>query len=258
MLDDQGRLFGRINLIDAVVALFLVALLPLTYGAWVLFRAPTPVIESVTPVNIVPNEPNQLIQVQGRNMRPFLRAAIGSQRAIYLFDTPDQAFVKLPALPPGTYDLGIYDSQELARFPNAIKVQAKVVEMRVLVRFVTRPEVAAMVRNAERDVLPAEPAPAAARPILESFEVTEESASETLTFGSSSGAPNNWAFERAATGPARLAIIRGVVRLSALWTADGWQVDGRPLKAGGPFMLNAPSYVLQGEVLSLEVASAGK
>ena len=42
LIDEQGRLFGKVNLIDALVALVALLLIPLAYGAFLLFRAPVP------------------------------------------------------------------------------------------------------------------------------------------------------------------------------------------------------------------------
>lgn len=238
VLDEQGRFFGRINLIDALVAFFVLALLPLTYGAWVLFRAPTPVVESVTPVEIVEDQPNQEIRVQGRYLRPFLRAAIGSERATYLFDTPEQAIVKLPPLPPGTYDLGIYDTKELARFPNVIKVHAReLVELRVLARFVTRPEVMEIVKRAsEKPVAPVAPGKESS-PVLVSYEVTN--------------VPQGTSPSELREGP--VSVVRAVVRLMAVRTPTGWQFEGGQVKAGASFELKADTYVLTGVILSFDV-----
>jgi hypothetical protein len=41
VLDDRGRLFGRVNLVDALVVGFIVLLIPVAYGTWLLFR-PSP------------------------------------------------------------------------------------------------------------------------------------------------------------------------------------------------------------------------
>jgi len=107
-LDEQGRLFGRINLIDAAVALFVLALIPLGYGAWLLFRQPDPVIESVAGT-VLPDLPKQHIVVTGRNMRPYLRASINGDPATFLYETSDRGQVELPPLAPGTYYLAFFD-----------------------------------------------------------------------------------------------------------------------------------------------------
>ena len=42
LIDERGRLFGRINLIDLAVIVFVAVLIPLGYGAYLVFRAPAP------------------------------------------------------------------------------------------------------------------------------------------------------------------------------------------------------------------------
>jgi len=56
----------------------------------------------------------------------------------------------------------------------------------------------------------------------------------------------------------RISIIRALVRVNATWTADGWQAEGRALKAGEDFALTAPTYVLHGLILKVETPSEGQ
>ena len=265
-LDDEGRLFGRVNLIDAAVGLFVLALIPLGYGAWLLFRQPDPVIEAVSGT-VLPDTPNQHIVVTGRNMRPYLRASINGDPATFLYETSDRAQVELPALAPGSYYLAFFDdSKEIGkRFPNAVVVAPRppvakllieavvprelefskepqrlelrgksfrdglratvgnvdgvyqfvsaerafvqvpplapgvhdvvlidkgtevgrlpravtarperLVPIRLVVRFVTRPEIIQMVERSRRQPPPAALGPNPPRPVLESYQVTDE------------------------------------------------------------------------------------
>ena len=48
------------------------------------------------------------------------------------------------------------------------------------------------------------------------------------------------------TDPYHLRIVTRLRR-----TPDGWQSDGVALRAGTPFKLTAPTYVLEGEILSV-------
>lgn len=124
LIDDQGRVFGRVNLIDALAALFVLGLVPLVYGAFLLFKTPVPVIETLTPAEIVEKEAVS-ITVTGTGLRPFLHARIGSTEAAgFLVQTPTLAEIKVPAsLAPGTYDVALFDeAQELTRKAGAITV----------------------------------------------------------------------------------------------------------------------------------------
>jgi len=322
MLDDQGRLFGRVNLIDAAVVLFLFALLPLAYGSWVLFRTPLPEIEEVT-ASVLPGRPGQHIQVRGRNLRPFLRASVGGKAAIFLYESPDRAQVELPPLAPGTYYLAFFDdSRKIVQYPNAVIVPKLVIEtitpreldygqnpprielrgqsfrdslrvvigklegiyhlvspdraevqlppldpgtydltlfdgstevtrveravtirpekpvlFRLLVRFVTRPEILQMVQRAQRQ--PSEPGPPSKvpRPVLESYEVEHDLLGTTK--------------ENIIEG--RVVILRATVRVVAQWVGDEWQFDGRPVRAGAQFTFTSRTFDLSGMILSLEV-----
>lgn len=115
LLDDRGRLFGKVNLIDAAVAVFVLLLIPLGYGAYVLFREPAPILTTVTPRS-VKNVAGEVIVVEGQYLRPFLRASVGPFQVEYLFATPDRAKLTLPEIPVGDYELILFDeAQEIAR-----------------------------------------------------------------------------------------------------------------------------------------------
>ena len=246
ILDDQGRLFGRVNLIDAAVALFVLALLPLAYGSWVLFRPRPPVIEEVT-ASVLANQPKQHIEVRGQNLRPFFRASVGGMAATFLYASPDRAQVELPPLAPGTYYLAFWDdSKEIVRLPDAVTVrpvpQQNPAEVELLVRFVIRPEVLDEVKRSQRERPDRELHPTTSRPVLVSYEVTDEVRGTT-------------------TGDViqgRLTVVKCVVRVVAARTADGWQYDDRPLKAGASFKLTDETYVLTGDILSITVTDAGR
>lgn len=108
LLDDRGRLFGKVNLIDAAVVLLVLLLGPLGYSAYVLFRAPVPVISGVTPTTVTGRK-GEMIDIKGEHLRPFLRAYLGTTVVEYLFASPDRARLTLPELPAGAYDLILYD-----------------------------------------------------------------------------------------------------------------------------------------------------
>ena len=123
VIDDRGRLFGKVNLIDALVGLLVLGLIPLAYGALLLFRVPAPKITSITPTEFVEHQ-TVTLQITGEEIRPFLRAQLGSQQAeAFLVQSPERAEIKLPDLAAGTYDLVLFDeAQELLRVPNALTV----------------------------------------------------------------------------------------------------------------------------------------
>jgi hypothetical protein len=123
ILDDRGRLFGRVNLIDAAVATVGLALIPLAYASWLFLRTPTPVLQTATPSSWRAGPDTQVVLLTGQHFRPYLRAIVGRAQTTYLFDSPTRAELRISALPPGVYDLFLYDqTQEVARLPQALTV----------------------------------------------------------------------------------------------------------------------------------------
>lgn len=153
MVDADGRLGGRINLLDAILLVLLVALLPLAYGAYVLFRTPPPALTSIEPASLVEG-PNLRVIVRGVNLRPFLRVSFSTIQGVnFLFDDSTRAQVELNPMPPGVYDVVLYDyKQERSRLRNALTIlpplkPLPVTEVIVVGRFVNlKPEQAAQLK----------------------------------------------------------------------------------------------------------------
>ena len=124
IIDDRGRVFGRLNLVDAAVAALVLVLLPAAYGAYVLFREPLPKLIAVVPAT-VKRSPALQVEVQGENIRPYMRVSFNDvQGRTFLFNTPKSAVVQAADLPPGTYDIVLYDyGQEVSRLPRAFTVE---------------------------------------------------------------------------------------------------------------------------------------
>jgi hypothetical protein len=127
LIDDHGRLFGKVNLIDAVIAFIVLGLIPLGYGAMLLFRTPMPKIVSITPAQVViqpgGSTKDVTLKVLATNLRPFLRARVGTTEAALLIQSPTVAEIKLPELTAGTYEIALADEgQELLRVPAALTV----------------------------------------------------------------------------------------------------------------------------------------
>jgi hypothetical protein len=133
IVDERGRVFGRINLIDAAVVIFLIALMPVGYGTYLLFRPSAPRIESVSVADLNKEEFRiasgatiaTKIKVRGTGFNPLLRAHIGNERALaFVFENPNSADVLVGDMPPGTYDLILYDGvQEVARVNGAVAIK---------------------------------------------------------------------------------------------------------------------------------------
>jgi hypothetical protein len=134
LVDDRGRLFGRINLVDAAIVVFAIALIPVAYGTYLLFRPARPRIDSVTRVEIGKEERRiggsalmAKFKVAGTGFNPLMRVWIGSSStpAIgFVFENPNSADVLVGVVPIGTHDLILVDGvQEVARAPGAVTVQ---------------------------------------------------------------------------------------------------------------------------------------
>ncbi len=133
MIDEKGRLFGRVNIIDASVVLFLVFLIPLAYGTALLFRPARPRVDSVQRVDIT-NEERRIVgggslltaklKVKGTAFNPMLRATIGGSPALaFVFENPNSADVLVGQVPPGSHDLVLFDGvQEVARAKDAVVI----------------------------------------------------------------------------------------------------------------------------------------
>lgn len=108
LVDERGRVFGRVNLIDLLVGAFCLLLIPLAYGAFVLFRTPPPAITSVTPATVEVGSKAR-VTVTGSGLRPFLVANVGAHRAEFYVASQTRAEVAVPDMPAGTYDLILSD-----------------------------------------------------------------------------------------------------------------------------------------------------
>jgi hypothetical protein len=219
LVDDRGRLFGRLNLFDAALIGFAIVLIPIAYGTYLLFRVPRPAITSVKRVEITKEErrvggPNLVakLKVQGSGLRPMLRASIDDAPAIgFVFENPNSADLLVGAVAPGSHDLVLYDGvQEVARAPKAVRIQPVSTQTAtVRVRFDGPPEVTSLIKAGDRDLFPDERAAV----------VTD--------------------------------IDKGVVilRLGIDAVDGGWQYRGHDLKPGTDLTLTTADYIVKGTVL---------
>lgn len=125
VIDDRGRIYGRVNIVDAVLLTIFVGLVPLAYGAYLLFRTPPPRLTSVEPQKLVLDR-NPRVIVHGENLRPYMRVSFNNQQGrSFLFKDQTTAEIDIGEIAPGTYDVVLYDyARERARLPNAMTVVA--------------------------------------------------------------------------------------------------------------------------------------
>jgi hypothetical protein len=132
IIDREGRLFGAINLVDALCAVFLLGLIPVAYASLLLFRPARPHIRSVERAEVNKEERRianglvirQKVKVRGDHLTPNLRAFIDDVPAIgFTWEDPTSADVIVGDVPLGTHDLILYDGvQEVARAPKAVSI----------------------------------------------------------------------------------------------------------------------------------------
>ena len=126
---------GRINIVDLAALILLLAILPLAYGASLLFQTSRPQITEVGQVDITNAERRIVaggsllsakLKVKGSGFNPMLRAVIGDAPALaFVYENPNSADVLAGPLPPGAHDLILVDGvQEVARAVGAVKIES--------------------------------------------------------------------------------------------------------------------------------------
>ena len=103
IVDDRGRLFGRLNLLDALLLVLLVGLVPLGYAAYALFREHPARITSVRPAR-TEQAPHLRVEITGENFRPYMRVSADNyQAADFVFKSTTEVEAPFADLPPGEY-----------------------------------------------------------------------------------------------------------------------------------------------------------
>ena len=163
IVDQDGRLFGRMNVFDAALLLLLVAMGVMGAVGFTLLRVPAaPVITVVAPATQTAG-PGLRVTLQGQNLLPFLRAflqrtgqpaaamtrpaqatsidsytLVNQARVPFLVESPVLAEIRLPdGLVPGTYDLILHDDNKIV----ALRLSAfTIAPAPVVVKASTEPE----------------------------------------------------------------------------------------------------------------------
>ena len=79
---------------------------------------------------------DRLLELTGEHFRPYMRVSFGTLQApSFQFYGTTQAFVPMPALEPGTWDVVLYDHErEVARLPQALTIVGPVRPPRITLR----------------------------------------------------------------------------------------------------------------------------
>ena len=229
LIDERGRLFGRFNVVDAAVLLLVGVLIPMAYAAYLIFRPPTARILALEPATIEPGTTE--VNVRAEHLRPYLRVVVGGRPAPLLFENTNGGALRLPALPPGAYDVLLFDEEaEVSRLPGGLVVAAKGTTVPGTVDLMLRctfwPEELALLNTLKGDNF-------GDGISLTSVEVTGQAASGQL-----------W----------------GIVRLRAAAdeTADGWYYKGQVLRVGELFTVERPGYKYAGYIVDLDQTAAAE
>ena len=123
IVDDRGRVAGRVNVIDAFVAFVILLLIPMAVGAYLLFRTPPATLTGVFPDRLYQGR-NLRVEITGTNLRPFMRVAFNTiQARTFMIGSTTYAQADLPDLKPGVYDAQLFDStHEVDRLPKALTI----------------------------------------------------------------------------------------------------------------------------------------
>jgi len=256
VIDARGRLFGRVNLIDAAIVIVLLVLVPLAYGAFLLFREPTPAIASITPAHIVANA-GARVTVAGDHFRAHLDARIGDVTATFHPQTTTEAELDLPALPPGTYDLALVErGAELVRKPAALTVVAPSPKMAVVTaRVIAFPELLPQLKSGDVDVERSSD-DASVRATLVS--IGQDRQPTRAIMSTPAGAPREERSPERSSPEPEAQVEQNVMSFTATFRvpvvsmSSGWSYHDRPVKIGAPIRFETMRGILRGWIVDVE------
>jgi hypothetical protein len=269
ILDENGRLFGRVNVVDAVTLLLVVLLVPLGVATYRVFRMPAPEIVRIDP-DALRVGGGRVLRLEGRNLRPYLRAyvAVAGQapsfvdlptnpnEAVFLLERPTLAEVRVPVVAPGAYDLYLYDeSREVVRRPSAFTMVSAdangpeaPVENAVLeavIRFDVDESVASVMHVGDADLAGASgTGPFATVIALRRLPPPDR--------GASFGISPDGALSVALSRP--LVRVETVVRVRVAKTLGVWLHGTRPIRAGETFTFATSAWFANGFITRISLA----
>lgn len=269
LIDDRGRLFGRMNLIDAALLVFVLALLPLGVFAFRVFRVSPPRIDTVQPAS-QPAGPARRLRVKGANFRPYLRVFVNRTgepfsltgrnpdvtEGRFLIESPAEVEILLPPVAPGSYDLHVFDeTRQVLAHPAAFAIEPPMsVPLSVTVRFVVLPDVAALVKPGDADLgdtapsPPSPPSPNEARAVIRTLATS----AETLSAVDSHVLPSRRGTLGVA-GPVRTLDAR--LTVPALQNGSGvWIYRDQPIRPGDAIAFETSTYSMRGLIVAVAMA----
>lgn len=239
---------ARWNVVDLAIAAVVASTVAIGVAGYRRFQSPFPQISAVVPAHVMAGVPHQL-SVRGRYLHPYLRVFVSAsgrapaldpstsskREAPVVTTTASEIVVTLPPVPPGTYDLYLFDEFEgVALVSHPLTVDAPDyarAELTATVRFfVAAPGLAALLAPGDRDQSPSvdrtapatEPATVTAvrvDPVLHpQFEMR-------MAYGDTDAV---WIGGRGALQQVDVDLHVPLVK----YTSDEWRYNGAPVRAG--------------------------
>jgi hypothetical protein len=271
IVDARGRLFGRVNLVDAAAIALVLLLIPVAVVSWRVFRVPVPSVSSIEPAVQDWRPTNLRIKVHGQHLRPYLTFFINRPDEPFFVDnrmpatkmapvvtvTPTFVEVRVPDVRPGVYDLYLFDqSQMLQHLPRAftLAVPATKAMLEVTVRVVVVPELAALIRPGDEDRFTSQyVAEGMPNATVRSVSVRPDPVERMELFPSRDG--RMWL---GGTGGGRAVDV--TLHVPATNNAGGrWEYKGQRIVPGEFIAFETAAYVVRGTILTLtEIPTAGQ
>ena len=263
LIDDRGRLYGRMNLIDAALLIFVLALLPIGVFAFRVFRESPPRIDTVQPAS-QPAGPGRRLRMKGANFRPYLRVFVNRTgepfsllarnadltEGHFLIESPAEVEILLPPVPPGSYDLYVFDeTRQVLAHPSAFAIEPPTSALlRVTVQFVAVADVAALVKLGDTDLVgttTTAPSPNDAGAVIQALGVPAKTVSAVFSYGLPSGRGT-----LAVAGPART--LEAQLSIPAKQNESGvWIYRNQPIRPGDTINFETPRYSMRGLVVAV-------
>lgn len=268
ILDDNGRLFGRLNLFDAAALLAALLVLVLALATYRVFLVPPPEIVSIEPSTLkIDDDPR--LHVTGRNLRPYLHAFVTTagqapafvdvpknpNELMYLLERPTSAELRLPKLPRGAYDLYFYDGgREVMRRTPAFTVvgpeppapgEVETAVMDVTLRLDVDEALAPLIRAGDVDLSPRASWMLKPAVILSVRRLPDP-------YRAVGFAVSRDGSLLADLGPPR-ARIEAIVRTGVVKSPGGWLYGERPLRASEGWAFATTNWTASGTVIRVVI-----
>jgi len=269
VIDERGRLFGLVNVIDLALALAAVAAIAFGAAAYRVFVIPDPVLETVEPAEVLVGASPRVTLV-GRHFRHYLRAfvprtgtpftvtpaQVDGPEARFAWVTEQRVELALPTLEPGPYDLYVFDDTKQIAYRRAAftVVPPKFPRGLVDIHFYTylnptRPD---LIKPADRDIAkvtdPLMPRDDAAE--VTAARITPERTDDReMAFGQyQKGDYYLWFSQQG-----KRVIVDVTVRVPVVAVQPGrWQYKQTPVRVGETFVLETNRYIVRGPIVSIE------